>query len=90
MFVHGEPLFLFGVDAFDPEEGELGIEEEVAEETIGLGFAALARPVDFVVSPPYYLHLIQAYRKARAEPRARDEKDFREMLQMYRAATGAL
>jgi hypothetical protein len=63
--------------------------EAAAEEEVGLGLAAVARPTDFVISPPYYLHLIQTYRKARAEPRARDEREFREMLQMYRITMGA-
>jgi hypothetical protein len=58
-------------------------EEEVA--------TLVARPIDFVISPPYYMHQIQTYRKAAAKPeRKRDKKEFMEMLQMYNLAAGAL
>lgn len=84
MLPKGDPLFLFGVDAFDAGEEELGEEPAIEEEVAPLRL--FARPSDFVISPPYYLHLIQTYRKARAEPRTRDEREFHEMLQMYRTA----
>jgi len=77
---------IFNSDIFNSPifNAEIPAEEE---EVVGLGFA---KPVDFVISPPYYMHLIQTYRKVRVEPRARDEREFREMLQMYQTAAGAL
>lgn len=40
---------------------------------------------DFVISPPYYLHEVQLYRKLLAEkkPEAADQPELKEMTEIY-------
>jgi len=63
-----------------------------AEEVEAAPLSLVARPTDFVISPPYYMHQIQAYRKLAQIPdqEAMDKKERREMLQLYTVAMDAM
>lgn len=69
---------------------DLMLDLEEPEEELSLGFAQIQRPpnVDFVISPPYYMRLVQVYREVLTTVQAdrRDDSELQEMMQMYAAA----
>lgn len=79
---------IFNNDIFNV--GEEAVEEEIADAVV-----MPARPIDFVISPPYYMHEIQRYARHSlgfaAKQHGDDEQsEIVEMIQLYRIATHAL
>ena len=71
---------LFNSSVFNNSIFNVGDDDDVS-------LAQVQRPpnLDFVISPPYYLHEVQLYRKMLAEkkPEPADHPELREMMEIY-------